>query len=334
MAEATSESADETAEPSPGRAADDRPTPAPEPPQRGKTVHGEAANSGHRVLAPDDAEVEAYLEAALKAPGPDRSPTDRPAGASTAAPGTVAVLDFGSQFAQLIARRVRELDVYSELLPHDTTLEELERRGTRAIILSGGPMSVYDPDAPRPDPAIWSGKIPVLGICYGAQLMALELGGEVVAVGRREYGPANVTITTDDGLFSGIDREQPVWMSHGDSITRLPEGFSATAQTDSTPFAGLAAPERNLYGIQFHPEVVHTPRGRQVLRNFVVEIAGVAQDWTAQNFIETHGHRDPRAGRQATPPPPARTGWSSAPCRAASTRPSRRPSSTVRSATG
>lgn len=255
--------------------------------ERGKTVHGEAANAGHRVLAPDDAEVEAYLEAALKAPPPERSPDDRPAGADQAPAGTVAVLDFGGQFAQLIARRVRELDVYSELLPHDTTFEELERRGTRAIILSGGPMSVYDPDAPRPDPAIWSGKIPVLGICYGAQMMALELGGDVLPADRREYGPANVTITDEVGLFENIDREQPVWMSHGDSITRLPEGFRATAQSDSTPYAGLAAPDRNLYGIQFHPEVVHTPRGRQVLRNFVEGIAGIAPTWTAANFIDT-----------------------------------------------
>src|SRR6478735_2623117 len=224
---------------------------------------------------------------ALKAPAPERSPDDRPDGDAATAPGTVVVLDFGSQFAQLIARRVRELDVYSELLPHDTPYEEIERRGARAIILSGGPMSVYDTDAPRPDPAIWSGRLPVLGICYGAQLMAHELGGDVLAADRREYGPANVSITTADGLFQGIDREQPVWMSHGDSITRLPEGFTGTAQTDSNPYAGLAAPERNLYGIQFHPEVVHTPRGRDVLRNFVVGIAGVEPDWTAANFIDT-----------------------------------------------
>jgi GMP synthase (glutamine-hydrolysing) len=282
------------AEPEPGTrghrnaVSDGRPDLHEAPPRRrGKTVHGERADAGHRLLASDDAEVETYLETALKAPAPERSLDDRPAGATASAPGTVVVLDFGSQFAQLIARRVRELDVYSELLPHDTPYEELERRGTRAIILSGGPMSVYDPEAPRPDPAIWSGRIPVLGICYGAQLMALELGGDVLPAGRREYGPANVTITADDGLFTGIDRDQPVWMSHGDSITRLPEGFRSTAQTDSTPFAGLAAPERNLYGIQFHPEVVHTPRGRDVLRNFVLGIAGVAPTWTAANFIDT-----------------------------------------------
>jgi GMP synthase (glutamine-hydrolysing) len=251
--------------------------------ERGKTVHGAAANAGHRVLAPDDAEVEAYLETALHAPAPERAASD----VATTADGPVAVLDFGSQFAQLIARRVRELEVYSELLPHDTPLSELERRGTRAIILSGGPNSVYDEDAPKPDPAIWNGRIPVLGICYGAQLMAHELGGDVLPASKREYGPANVQLTAKDGLFAGIDRDQPVWMSHGDSITRLPDGFVSTAQTDSTPFAGLQAPDRNLYGIQFHPEVVHTPRGKDVLRNFVTGIAGITPAWTAANFIET-----------------------------------------------
>ena len=166
---------------------------------RGKTVHGEAANAGHRVLAPDDAEVEAYLETALKAPVHERTDGE----STTTTTGPVVVLDFGSQFAQLIARRVRELDVYSELLPHDTSFAELERRGTRAIILSGGPNSVYDDAAPRPDPAIWSGRIPVLGICYGAQLMARELGGDVMAATKREYGPANVQLTRRRGLFAG-----------------------------------------------------------------------------------------------------------------------------------
>jgi GMP synthase (glutamine-hydrolysing) len=251
---------------------------------KGKTVHGEAANAGHRVLAPDDAEVEAYLEQALHAPGPDRAPADRPA---TPEAGTVVVLDFGSQFAQLIARRVRELHVYSELLPHDTPMAELERRGATAIILSGGPNSVYDIDAPKPDPAIWSGRIPVLGICYGAQLMALELGGDVLPTSKREYGPATVTLNEADGLFKGLDRDQPVWMSHGDSITRLPDGFRSTAQSDSTPFAGLVDERRNLYGIQFHPEVVHTPQGREVLRNFVLGIAGASATWTPANFIES-----------------------------------------------
>jgi GMP synthase (glutamine-hydrolysing) len=254
---------------------------ATEPRDRGKTVHGEAADAGHRVLAPDDAEVEAYLETALKAPSPMRDGDDRPV-----EPDTVVVLDFGSQFAQLIARRVRELNVYSELLPHDTPWPEIERRRPKAIILSGGPNSVYDTDAPKPDPAIWRGDIPVLGICYGAQLMARELGGDVLPTTKREYGPATVTITEEGGLFAGLDRNQPVWMSHGDSITRLPDGFRATAQTDSSPFAGLIDPDRNLYGIQFHPEVIHTPGGREVLRNFVLGIVGARPTWTPANFID------------------------------------------------
>ncbi|MEO8511734.1 MAG: glutamine-hydrolyzing GMP synthase, partial [Chloroflexota bacterium] len=248
---------------------------------RGRTVHGEAANAGHRVLAPDDAEVEAYLEQALHAPPPERAEE------VTGAPDTVIVLDFGSQYAQLIARRVRELNVYSELLPHDTPWAEIERRKPKAIILSGGPASVYDDGAPRADGALWSGRVPVLGICYGLQLMAHELGGEVIPSNRREYGPASISITSSDGLFAGIDREQQVWMSHGDSIVRPPEGFTSTAQTDATPFAGLVNAERGLYGIQFHPEVVHTPRGKEILRNFVVGVAGARPSWTAASLVDT-----------------------------------------------
>ncbi|HEX9044310.1 MAG TPA: glutamine-hydrolyzing GMP synthase [Candidatus Limnocylindrales bacterium] len=245
------------------------------------------------MLAPDDAEVEAYLEAALNAPPPDRHPQDRPGAAvprgesSASEPDTVVVLDFGSQYAQLIARRIRELNVYSELLPHDTPWSEIERRRPVAVVLSGGPSSVYGADAPRCDPGVWTGRIPVLGICYGLQLMAHELGGDVVPAARREYGPATVTITNEDGLFRGLEREQPVWMSHGDSIVRPPAGFVPTAQTDSTPFAGLADPARGLYGIQFHPEVVHTPRGTDILRNFVLGIAGARPTWTPANFIES-----------------------------------------------
>ncbi len=253
----------------------------PRRPDRGRTVHGEAANAGHRVLAPDDAEVEAYLETALHAPPPERR-DEAPEG-----PDTVVILDFGSQFAQLIARRVRELNVYSELLPHDTPWEEIRRRNPRAVILSGSPSSVYDANAPKADPALWSGQVPVLGICYGIQLMAHELGGEVLPSDKREYGPAAITISSADGLFAGLDREQPVWMSHGDSIARPPDGFTATAQSESSPYAGLAAPARNLYGIQFHPEVAHTPHGRDVLRNFVIGVAGARPNWTAANLIDT-----------------------------------------------
>src|SRR5690606_12856763 len=147
---------------------------------------------------------EAYLEQALHAPPPLRVEPE-----TTEQPDTVAVLDFGSQFAQLIARRVRELHVYSELLPHDTTMAELERRGGKAVIPSGGPASVYDQGAPKADPARWSGRTPLLGICYGLQLMALDLGGEVMPSSRREYGPATVNLTATDGLFAGLEGEQP-----------------------------------------------------------------------------------------------------------------------------
>ena len=280
-----------------GESAGDHERPAR--PGRGKTIHGEAANAGHRVLAPDDAEVEAYLETALHAPVPERPLVDRPGGGvprgegTAAHPDTVVVLDFGSQYAQLIARRVRELHVYSELLPFDTPWPEIARRNPCAIILSGGPNSVYDEGAPHPDPELWAGGVPMLGICYGLQLMAEELGGEVVPATRREYGPATIQVVESDGaggrmhLFEGTPREQPVWMSHGDSIVRVPDGFRPTAQTTSTPIAGMADVRRRLYGIQFHPEVVHTPSGRDLLRNFVLGIAGARPTWTPANFIES-----------------------------------------------
>ncbi len=257
--------------------------PIDERPERGKTVHGEQANAGHRVLAPDDAEVEAYLEVALDAPPPVRVPDDDPQ-----TPDNVVVLDFGGQTAQLIARRVRELNVYSELLPFDTPWDQIVARRPRAVILSGGPMSVYEDGAPHPDPSIWSSTdVPVLGICYGVQLMAYHLGGNVVPAAKREYGPATVSITTDDGLFRGIEREQPVWMSHGDTIVSPPPGFVTLAVSASSPYAGLADPDRRMYGIQFHPEVVHTPAGRDILRNFVIGIANARPTWTSAGFVDS-----------------------------------------------
>jgi GMP synthase (glutamine-hydrolysing) len=199
----------------------------------------------------------------------------------------VVVLDFGSQTAQLIARRVRELNVYSELLPFDTPWEELRARRPKALILSGGPSSVYEADSPHPDPAIWQSGIPILGICYGMHLMAHHLGGHVRNFSRKEFGPATVAVERADtnGIFAGMAAEQPVWMSHGDSIETLPSGFHPTASTASTPYAAVADPARRLHGIQFHPEVVHTRHGKDILRNFVLGIAGARPTWTPANFI-------------------------------------------------
>ncbi len=209
-------------------------------------------------------------------------------GPSEADVDSVVVLDFGSQYSQLIARRVRELNVYSELLPFDTPWSVIAARKPTAVILSGGPASVYEDGSPHPDPALWSGGIPILGICYGLHLMAEALGGEVVSFERKEFGPAVVSVTAQEGLFAGIEPEQSVWMSHGDSIERLPDGFRPTARTASTPYAAVANPERKMHGIQFHPEVVHTKSGRDILRNFVVGIAGARQTWTPANFIATN----------------------------------------------
>jgi GMP synthase (glutamine-hydrolysing) len=245
---------------------------------RGRTVHGEAANAGHRVLAPDDLEVEAYLEQALHAPA-GVAESGAPVG-----PQTVIVLDCGGQYAQLIARRIRELNVYSVLLPHDTPWDDIAARRPVAIVISGGPASVYDEGAPRVDPRIWEGRIPVLGICYGVQLMAHELGGKVAPADRREYGPATIRPVADEPLLAGVPASASVWMSHGDSIIEPPPGFRGIAASESTPYAAMAN-DHGLMGLQFHPEVVHTPNGRQILENFALGIAGARGDWTSAGFI-------------------------------------------------
>jgi GMP synthase (glutamine-hydrolysing) len=201
-------------------------------------------------------------------------------------PETIVVLDFGGQYAQLIARRIRELNVYSVLLPHDTPWEEIAARKPLGIVLSGGPASVYDDDAPRADPRLWEGTVPVLGICYGVQLMAHQLGGRVAAAARREYGPATVRATGDDPLLTGLADEAPVWMSHGDSILEPPPGFRTIAATDATAYAAITN-DHGLMGLQFHPEVVHTRQGREILANFALGIAGAHGDWTPASFIET-----------------------------------------------
>jgi GMP synthase (glutamine-hydrolysing) len=198
---------------------------------------------------------------------------------------TVVVLDFGSQYSQLIARRVREAGVYSVLLPWDTSREEVARLKPKGIILSGGPASVYDPGAPSLPSWVLGDEMPVLGICYGMQLIAHALDGEVTSAARREYGPASISVTGSSPLFQGLPPSLDVWMSHGDHVTSLPNGFIGIASSVNAPIAGMSDGRR--FGIQFHPEVVHTPLGKEILRNFLVEICGCRTDWTPEHFIES-----------------------------------------------
>src|SRR5438093_10312057 len=217
-----------------------------------------------------------------------RSQTDRPdAGAKTglSARATIAILDFGSQYTQLIARRVRDSRVYCEIFPHDVTLEELRAKGVIGVILSGGPASVYEPDAPDINPSILAGGIPVLGICYGMQLMAHVLGGDVVAEGKREYGPATVDIAQHSGIFEGLSAQERAWVSHGDTVRRPPDGFTVVASTTSVPVAAMTD-GRSRYAVQFHPEVAPTPHGAEILRNFLYRVCGATGDWTAAAFVE------------------------------------------------
>ena len=216
-------------------------------------------------------------------------PPASPAGSLSGVPSTfdtVLVVDFGAQYAQLIARRVREAHVYSEIVPHSITAAEIARREPQAIILSGGPKSVYAEWAPRIDEAIYALGIPILGICYGAQLLALQLGGEVARTGSGEYGRTTLTRTGSAALLGEFEAEGEVWMSHGDSMVRPPEGFSVTASTPNAPVAALEDPARALYGVQFHPEVVHTPRGQELLKRFLLDLAGCRPTWTHTSVIE------------------------------------------------
>ncbi len=197
----------------------------------------------------------------------------------------ILVLDFGGQYAQLIARRVREARVYSELIPHDTPVEEIAARKPEGIILSGGPNSVYEDGAPRIDSALFDLGVPVLGICYGMQLMALMLGGEVGAVQIREYGRSDLRIKSHDGIFAGTAGEQKAWTSHGDAVFAAPEGSDVTAETPSVPIIAFENPEAGRFGVQFHPEVRHTEYGMEILKNFLYESCGCTPDWTPVNII-------------------------------------------------
>ncbi|HEY6204736.1 MAG TPA: glutamine-hydrolyzing GMP synthase, partial [Chthoniobacterales bacterium] len=198
----------------------------------------------------------------------------------------ILILDFGAQYTQVIARRIRELQVYSEVVRFDIPAAEIRKMRPNGIILSGGPSSVYDKEAPHPDSEIFSSGIPMLGICYGMQLIAHHLGGQVEFSPRREYGAATLHVLDGSKLFQGLGPQLDIWNSHGDKVTALPSGFHAAARTENSPFAAIENSERKLYAVQFHPEVVHTPRGKEILQNFVYHICQCAMDWTMGSFIE------------------------------------------------
>ena len=202
---------------------------------------------------------------------------------------TILILDFGSQFTQLIARRLRELSVYCEIVPFSTPAAALAARKPVGIILSGGPKSVSEDGAPKCDPALFDVGAPVLGICYGMQLMTDSLGGRVAPASHREFGRATIRLERPSPLFDAIlepGETAQVWMSHGDKVTALPEGFTILAISDGSPFAAVADETRRFYGVQFHPEVVHTPIGAKLLENFVYKIAGLAGDWSMSAYKE------------------------------------------------
>ena len=198
----------------------------------------------------------------------------------------ILILDFGSQYTQVIARRIRECQVYSEIIRFDTPAAEVAALKPNGLILSGGPASVYDQGAPQVDAKIFSLGVPVLGICYGLMLMAHHLGGRVVFTGRREYGAGVLHVENGSELLGGLGEQLDVWNSHGDEVTALPKGFRVAGTTDGCNFAAVEDPERKLYGLQFHPEVAHTPRGREILQNFLFHICHCAMDWTMGSFIE------------------------------------------------
>ncbi len=198
----------------------------------------------------------------------------------------LVILDFGSQYSELIARRIRETQVYSEVLSYRTTVSQIKQLNPQGIILSGGPNSVYDANAPQCDPGIWDLGIPILGVCYGMQLMVQQLGGKVERAERGEYGKASLVIDDPTDLLTNVEDGTTMWMSHGDSVKQLPEGFEILAHTENTPCAAIAHHEKKLYGVQFHPEVVHSIGGQALIRNFVYHICECEPTWTMAAFVE------------------------------------------------
>jgi GMP synthase (glutamine-hydrolysing) len=199
----------------------------------------------------------------------------------------VLVVDFGAQYAQLIARRVRQANVYSEIVPSSMPVAEMIAKKPKAIILSGGPSSVYEPGAPTLDPTIFDHKIPTFGICYGFQAMAAALGGVVSQTGKSEFGRTTATQSVESKLFAGLDNEFRVWMSHGDSVTEVPAGFTSTARTEDTPIVAYENADATLAGVQWHPEVLHSEHGQEILRRWLVDIVGCNPTWTSENIVAT-----------------------------------------------
>ncbi len=248
------------------------------------------APESHRVSVSGDIEVGTYLEIAEAATQSGEQTTAGDRQPAVATPATdresVAILDFGSQYSQLIARRVREAHVYCELLPHDVDEARVAAMQPRGFILSGGPASVYDHGAPEIPAFVLRSGLPILGICYGMQALAHQLGGAVAPSDKREYGHAVLRLGgPESGIFRGLPDSFPVWMSHGDTITRLPDGFRSAAYSDNSPIAAMADGNGRI-GIQFHPEVVHTPLGRQIIQNFLYNVCGCTGNWTSGSYIE------------------------------------------------
>lgn len=236
----------------------------------------------HRVTASDDVEVSTYLEIAKELHGEQTA--SQPEVTPAAARETIAIIDFGSQYSRLIARRVRECNVYCELIPYDTPWEKIASLRPKGFILSGGPASVYEPGAPLAPVHIYDSHLPILGICYGMQALAHQLGGQVASATKHEYGQSILHISDEDSpLFIGLPPSLSVWMSHGDQVIEMPPGFKSLAYTENSP-AALIGNDNNIFGLQFHPEVVHTPQGKTIIQNFLYQVCGCQGNWTPANF--------------------------------------------------
>jgi len=240
-------------------------------------------NDSHRVATSDDIEVSTYLEIAQAG---SRQPVVAREAAPEAEREAIVVVDFGSQYSMLIARRVRECQVYCELVPHDTPWEEIAPLNPKGFILSGGPASVYQSNVPLAPTYIYKTGLPILGICYGMQVITKQLGGQVAPGAKHEYGHAMLHLSqVDSPLFTGLPESTPVWMSHGDKIEEMPPGFSALAHTENSPYAVIGN-QYGIFGLQFHPEVAHTPEGKTILKNFAYRVCGCQGNWMMGNFVE------------------------------------------------